>query len=102
MKVYVIGDENAVLGCALVGIEGRVVLTLPEAHAALDAALHAPDVAIVLITEEWAGQMREEVDRLKMTILEPLILEIPSMQPARPALPLRVLVAQALGINLGG
>lgn len=100
MKVYVIGDENAVLGFALVGVEGQVVRTLPEARAALEAALDRRDVAIVLVTEEWADQMRAEVDELKMTILEPLILEIPSMHGGRRPSSLRALVQQALGINL--
>ncbi len=41
MDIFVIGDENAILGFSLVGIEGQVVKSLDEAKKALDACFDA-------------------------------------------------------------
>jgi vacuolar-type H+-ATPase subunit F/Vma7 len=55
---------------------------------------------ILFITEEWADTMRDDVDRLKASTLEPLLVEIPGSQPGRGNISLRTLVQNALGIRL--
>lgn len=98
--LFVIGDENAVLGFGLLGVDGRAVHTADEAHQALaDIRTHMQS-GILFITEDWADAMRDEVDRLKAATLEPLILEIPGSQPRANRASLRTLVQNALGIHL--
>ena len=98
--LFVIGDENAVLGLGLLGVDGRAVHSADEAHQALaDARTHMRS-GILFITEEWADATRNEVDRLKAATLEPLILEIPASQPRADRASLRTLVQNALGIHL--
>lgn len=104
MSVYVIGDENTVLGFALVGIDGTVVTTEDEARAALQDAVEGgnAEAEIVLITEQWAAHMRQTVDDLKMTQMRPLVLEIPAEEGEPTGKSLRELVRAAAGIRLGG
>ena len=99
-RLLVIGDENGVFGFALLGVEGRVVHSAEEARQALEEALASREPGIVLLTEEWAEAMRDEVDRLKATVLEPLILEIPASRPITVRRSLHELVQRALGIRL--
>ena len=98
--LFVIGDENAVLGFGLLGVDGRVVHTVEEVHQALaDARAHMRS-GILFITDEWADTIRGELDPLKATTLEPLILEVPASQPRADRTSLRTLVQNALGIHL--
>jgi vacuolar-type H+-ATPase subunit F/Vma7 len=99
-ELFVIGDENAVFGFALLGIEGEAVQSGAEAHAALSLALARRDLAILFVTDEWAQVLRSDLDRLMVTLSSPLIVEIPgSSQPGgRPSL--RAQIQQALDIRL--
>ena len=98
--LFVIGDENAVLGFGLLGVDGCAVHSAGEAHQALtDARTHMRS-GILFITEEWADVMRDEVDRLKAATLEPLILEIPASQSRTNSASLRTMMQNALGIHL--
>ena len=102
MRIHVIGDENAIVGFALVGIGGEVATTAEEARAALERALQAEDIGILLVTADVAALMREDIDRLKMSRVEPVIVEIPASGEKAPLVGLRTLVQEALGIHLGG
>lgn len=101
MGIVVLGDESTVLGLSLVGIGGAQPDGADEALAALHDLLERDDVEVVLVTESLAGEMREEVDRLKMESLRPVVVEIPSGAEAEQATSLRDLVAAAIGIRLG-
>lgn len=100
MSIFVVGDENAILGFSLIGIEGEVVRTTEEARAALEDAVSREGVKIVLITENWAAEMRERVDQLKMEMAEPLVLDVPGSTPAPKGRSLREFVEEAVGIRL--
>jgi V/A-type H+-transporting ATPase subunit F len=101
MGIYVIGDEDTVLGLSLAGIEGQAVHSVEEARASLDQALEGPDIDIVLITEDWAAEMRDRVNELIMTMDEPLVAEIPGSEPGPQGPSLQALVEEAVGIPLG-
>jgi V/A-type H+-transporting ATPase subunit F len=98
----VIGDQNTVLGLKLAGISGRVVENLTEAQSALDELLAQNNLQILLITEDWAAQMRDRIDQLKLTRMEPVVLEIPGGEGGPPVASLRELVQAVIGIKLGG
>lgn len=100
MSMFVLGDEDAVLGFALVGVAGKAVHDADAARTTLDELLDREDVEIVLITEDWAATLRERVDELKMSASRPVILEIPSREAKPTGRSLRELVQQAIGIRL--
>lgn len=101
MKVLVIGHPEAVLGFSLVGVHGQVATTAEEAHQALDDALAAPDVGIVLVTEDVGSLIERRMDQLKLRSTVPLVVEIPGPEGVRPDRPsLSELIRRAIGIKI--
>jgi V/A-type H+-transporting ATPase subunit F len=101
MKYFIIGDEDAVLGFGLVGVEGRTVRSPQEAQDAFSGALEDKEVGIVLITERVAELIRPQVDRYVFTRNFPLIVEIPDRQGPLAGKPgIREMVNKAIGIKL--
>jgi V/A-type H+-transporting ATPase subunit F len=100
MKVLVIGHPEAVQGFALVGVHGRVATTAEEASRALDDALSASDVGIVLVTDDVAMLVEARMDQLKLRSTVPLVVEIPGPQGVRPDLPsLGEVIRRAIGVK---
>ncbi len=101
MRVLVIGHPETVLGFSLVGIQGQTASNADEANRALDEALAAPDVGIVLITMDVADQIEARMAELKMHSTVPLIVEIPGPQGVQPGQPtLSEIVQRASGVKL--
>lgn len=101
MKYFIIGDEDALLGFGLVGVDGRKASTPAEAENAFNEALGDPEVGIVLINENVASMIREIVDEYLFKHDFPLLMEIPGRggsEASRPSL--RDLANKAIGIKL--
>ena len=84
MKLYVLGNPDAVWGFALTGVHGQVISTAEELHQALDAALGDRDVGIVLVTEDVADLARQRVDELVIRSRIPIVVEIPDQEGRLP------------------
>ena len=101
MKVLVIGHPEAILGFSLVGVHGQVATSAAEVNQALDDALLAPDVGIVLVTEDVAGLIEARMDQLKLRSSMPLVVEIPPPEGVRHDQPsLSKVVQRAIGIKV--
>ena len=101
MKYFIIGDEDAVLGFGMVGVEGKTAVTKEEAEDAFSEALENSDVGVVIITERTAELIRPLVDRYIFTEQFPLIVEIPDREGRIEGKPgLREMVNTAIGIKL--
>lgn len=101
MKLMVIGNPAAVLGFSLVGVDGRVATTAEDANQALDTILAAPDVGIVLVTEDISALIEARMEFLRMHSTVPLVVEIPSPggpPQGKPAL--SEVVKRAIGFKL--
>jgi vacuolar-type H+-ATPase subunit F/Vma7 len=77
MHAFVIGDRDIVTAFSLVGIKGVVVSSVDEAWHALSRAVKGIDVAIIIVSEEFSTKMRDEIDKLRLSRIAPLIVEIP-------------------------
>ena len=100
MKVLVIGNQEAVLGFSLVGVEGITASSPEEVNLALDESLAKPDVGIILVTQDVARLIDNRMGELKLHSTIPLVVEIPG--PAgvpfdEPSL--RDVVIKAIGIK---
>jgi len=101
MRVLVIGHPDAVLGFSLAGVHGQAVSSAEEADRALDAALGARDIGIILVTQDVARLVQARVEDLKLHSTVPLVVEIPSPAGVSPDEPsLGELVLRAIGIRL--
>ena len=101
MKFFVIGDEHTVAGFGLVGIEGRSATDSSQAKEALGYAIGRKDVGVVLITEDIAELIRDEVDARLYGIGFPLVLEIPGPKGPSPGrLKIEEVVRKAIGISI--
>lgn len=101
MKLMVIGNQEAVLGFSLAGVNGVVAVTAQEVNQALDAALSTPDVGIILVTEDVSLLIQGRMDQLKMNSTVPLVVEIPGPGGSPPDKPsLSEMVKRAIGIKI--
>ena len=101
MKYSIIGDEDTVLGFAIVGVAGKVATNAEEAERAFKALLQDKDTSIIIMTERIADMMRATVDRYLFTESFPLIVEIPDRHGPSPERPgIRELVNAAIGIKI--
>jgi V/A-type H+-transporting ATPase subunit F len=101
MRYYIIGDEDAVLGFGLVGVEGKAVQSAEQAQEAFSTVLEQSDIGIIIITERIADLIRPQVDRFIFTRNFPLIVEIPDrLGPLEGKPGIREMVNQAIGIKL--
>jgi V/A-type H+-transporting ATPase subunit F len=101
MKVLVIGHPEAVLGFSLVGVHGQIAATAQEANWALDEALSASDVGIILVTEDVAELVEVRMDELKRRSTVPLVVEIPGPQGIRADRPsLSEVIRRAIGVRI--
>ena len=101
MKLYVLGNQDAVWGFALTGVRGQVISTAGELDQALDSVLGDEDVGIVLITEDVADLARQRVDELVIRSRIPIVVEIPGpwgTSPERPSL--SELIRRTIGIRV--
>ena len=101
MKYFIIGDEDAVLGFGMVGVQGRSASSPEEAQVAFREALADPEVGIVIITERIAELIRQLVDDYIFTEEFPLIVEVPDRHGRIVGkASLRDMVNRAIGIKL--
>lgn len=78
MKAYLISDSvDTQVGMRLAGIQGVIVHGREEVLKELDNIKTNKEIGIILITEELASLVREEIDKLKLKMNIPLIVEIP-------------------------
>lgn len=101
MKVFIIGNQEAVLGFSLVGVHGQAVSSATEVNEALDEALSNANNGIVLVTEDVAGLVQARMDQLKLRSTVPLVVEIPGPKGVAADRPsLNEIVMRAIGVKL--
>lgn len=94
-KIVVIGDEDAVFGLGLIGLEGRTVTSVEEARHAIQKAMDDPSIALILLTENLS-----QARPVAMEESGALVVEIPSQGVAKSSLALEARIEQALGVRL--
>jgi len=101
MKILVIGNQEAVLGFSLVGVQGQVVSTTEEINQALDTALSSTEVGIVLVTQDVSRLIQPRMDHLQLRSTIPLVVEIPGPEGVSPDQPsLSDVILRAIGVKI--
>lgn len=102
MKFFCIADEDTVRGFRLAGVAGQAVNTAMQAAAAVEAATDRSECGIIVLTENVADGIRQQVETIRLERERPLIVEIPGPQgplPGRKSL--RQFVQEAVGLRVG-
>ena len=101
MKYFIIGDEDAVLGFGMVGVQGQAASTPDDAKEAFNQAISDKDVGIIIMTERTAGLIRSTIDRFLFKEAFPLIVEIPDRSGAVSGrIGIREIVTASIGIKI--
>jgi V/A-type H+/Na+-transporting ATPase subunit F len=101
MKVQVIGNPEAVLGFSLAGVNGQAATTADDVNRALDDALSANDIGIILVTMDASALIETRMEQLRLRSTVPLVVEIPGPEGIRPGQPsLGEVVLRAIGIKI--
>ena len=78
MKYFLISDNtDSATGMRLAGVEGVVVAGREEALRALRDAAGNPDIGIILVTEKLCALLEDEIEEIKRSEGECLIVGIP-------------------------
>ena len=78
MKMYLISDNvDTYTGMRLVGVEGCVVHEKEELKEAMEKAVAAKSIGILLITEKFGRDFPDVVNSIKLATKLPLIIEVP-------------------------
>lgn len=99
-RIVVVGPPDTVLGLGLLGIDGTAVTSERQAAAALDRALAAPDVAMVLLGQAWSGPLHDRLERAALHEGGPLVVEIPDPDGSDTHTSLTERVERVLGVRL--
>lgn len=102
MRMYVISDNiDTYTGMKLAGVNGVVVHTRSDFIEQLDKVLADKTIGIVLITEKLCNESRDTINKLKLTLKTPLIVEIPDRHGSgrRPDF-ITAYVNEAIGLKL--
>ncbi len=78
MRFYLISDNTETLtGLRLAGVDGVVAHDADAVGAALDTALAADDIAVLILTRKAASFCRARVESIMTDRSLPLVVEIP-------------------------
>ncbi|MBQ2468229.1 MAG: V-type ATP synthase subunit F [Clostridia bacterium] len=78
MKYFLISDNtDSATGMRLAGVEGVVVAGREEALRALRDAAGNPDIGIILVTEKLCALLEDEIEKIRNSDGECLIVGIP-------------------------
>lgn len=101
MEYFVIADEDTVLGFRYAGVEGQAVRTSDEARTALATQAASGRAGVIILTDDVANTIRDDVNRLRFGSGMPIVVQVPGSSgpaPGRPNLP--ALIREALGVRL--
>jgi vacuolar-type H+-ATPase subunit F/Vma7 len=100
MHATVIGDCDMVTGFQLVGINGVKISNVDEARQTLLKTVENIDVAIVIISEDFSTQMRDTIDKIRLTQIAPLIVELPGQSGPSGSIDMSSIVRKAIGVKV--
>jgi V/A-type H+/Na+-transporting ATPase subunit F len=100
LDYFVIADEDTVTGFRFAGVAGCVVHT-PEAAREALAERVAQGGGIVILTDEIAETIADEVNALRFAASGPLLVQIPGPNGPEADRPdLEAIIREAMGVRL--
>jgi len=101
MRYHVIADEDTVLGFRHAGIDGSIAETPDQGRRVFREAVQDPNVGVIIMTEQVAETIGEEVTRALYGSTRPVVVRIPGPEGPLPGRRrLEDLIAEAVGIKV--
>lgn len=103
MRISAVGDFTTITGFRLAGIKDCYeVERSEEARDIIRRLVKEEDMGMIIITEDIAEALREEIDALTEGVVTPLIVEVPNSKgPLEGKVdPIRRLVKRAVGVEI--
>jgi V/A-type H+-transporting ATPase subunit F len=98
LKVIAIGDRAFVTGFVLAGVVGDLATTSSEALDKLQNALKDPDVGLIMLSDDLASPVRNEITSIRSKRPTPLIYEVPGPRSKKHKVEYRAILRQILGV----
>ncbi len=102
MKMYLISDNiDTQIGMRLAGIDGCVVHDSESITREIKKAIANSDIGILIFTEKAAAMVSDYLNHLKLTLHNPLVIEIPDRHGSRDiAGSINRMVQESIGLKL--
>lgn len=97
MRIAVIGDEDTTTLLKLAG-----VVKCYNNREDFDSIVNDEEIAILLITHEFARDLKEKIIRHRLLKNKPIIVEIPSKKKIEGVDTIKRLVVRAVGVEIEG
>lgn len=101
MRYHVIADADTVLGFKYAGIDGDVVESPQQARRVFSEVVKNESVGVIIITDQAAQTIGEEVDRVLYESRRPMVVQIPGPEgPSPTRRSLAELIREAVGVKI--
>ena len=98
MKVVAIGSRGFVTGFELAGMDGVKVDSSDQAFMEIQNQMGEGDVALILVSDDLSGPIRDKLTDLRTRKPMPLIYEIPAPGSKKERVEYRTMLKSILGV----
>ncbi len=103
MRISVVGDEDTTVGFRLAGVkDAHFARDSKEAGELLKKLAKEEGMGMIIVTERYADELREEIRALREGKIMPVFVEIPDKKGpmAKRVDPIKELVRRAVGVEI--
>ena len=98
MKVVAIGGKAFVTGFVLAGVSGEYVSSGKEALAKIETLTKDPKVGLIMVSDDVAKPIRDDLTALRAKKAVPLIYEVPGPGSKHEKVEYRAMLRSILGV----
>jgi V/A-type H+-transporting ATPase subunit F len=98
MKVVAVGGKAFVTGFVLSGVSGRYVSGAPAALEMIETLAKDPTVGLIMVSDEVAKPIADQLTQLKAKKAIPLIYEVPGPGSKKEKVEYRAMLRAILGV----
>lgn len=98
MKVIAVGGKAFVTGFALSGVGGEYVSSPVEALSRIQRLIGDPEVGLIMVSDEVAKPLGEQLTMIKARMATPLIYEVPGPGSKKEKVDYRAMLRSILGV----
>ena len=98
MKVVAVGGKAFVAGFVLSGVSGEYVPNPPAALSKIESLSRDPEVGLIMVSDEVAKPIAEQLTQLKTKRAIPLIYEVPGPGSKKEKVEYRAMLRAILGV----